>query len=40
MLWFNFILGSNFILFLLFFFCMKMFDDDYKTKGSKIKPKD
>ena len=26
--------------FCCFFFCMKMSDDDYKTKGSKIKPKD
>ena len=35
MLWFNFILGSIFI-FLCFFFCMVMYNNEYKTKEKKL----
>ena len=38
MLWFNFILGLNFIF--LLFWGMLMYDNEFKTKGNKIETKD
>ena len=37
MLWFNFILGLNFVLFLgMVIICMAMYDNEFETKENKI----